>query len=215
MWKQICLIAGFLLMGALCAACQRKQAIFLTEQEISSEEEIGIAGTDGLSVEDTEWTGISATENVVDVAEEAYVAVYVCGAVNEPAVYYLNKGALKQDALDAAGGFAEGAATAYVNLAEQVTEGEKIYFPYAEELTESLLLTEGSGKDAEIDGKINLNTATIGELMTLPGIGESKAAAIIQYREEHGAFKSPEDIKKISGIKDGVYDKIKDFIVAN
>lgn len=197
MWKQICLIAGFLLVGWLSAACQRKQAVFVTEQEISSEEEIGIVGTDGLSV------------------EEAYVAVYVCGAVNAPAVYYLDKGALKMDALDAAGGFAEGAATAYVNLAEQVVAGEKIYFPYEEELAEPFLFTEENGKSEAADGKINLNTATISELMTLPGIGESKAAAIIQYREEHGGFKNPEDIKNITGIKDGVYNNIKDFIVVN
>ncbi len=62
------------------------------------------------------------------------------------------------------------------------------------------------------DGRVNLNTATRDQLMTLPGIGESKADAIIAYREEHGAFASIEEIQNISGIKDGVFSQIKDFI---
>ena len=65
----------------------------------------------------------------------------------------------------------------------------------------------------EADGRIDLNSATAAELTSLPGIGESKANLIVQYREEHGAFQSPEDIKQIQGIKDGVYNQIKDLVV--
>ena len=62
------------------------------------------------------------------------------------------------------------------------------------------------------DGKVNINTADAKTLMTLPGIGESKANSIIKYRENKGNFNSIEDIKSISGIKDGVYNKIADYI---
>lgn len=141
-------------------------------------------------------------------------AVYVCGAVVNPGVYYLNVEAIKQDALEAAGGFSEGAANSYVNLAQKISDGEKIYFPYEEELKDGISL-EASEKDVstEDDGKVNLNTATKEQLMTLPGIGESKANAIIQYRDEHGKFSSLEEIKNINGIKDGVYNQIKDCAI--
>lgn len=62
------------------------------------------------------------------------------------------------------------------------------------------------------DGKVNINTADVAQLQTLSGIGETRARAIISYRESHGAFQRIEDIKNVQGIKDGVYDKIKDDI---
>ena len=70
----------------------------------------------------------------------------------------------------------------------------------------------GSGTDEKSGGLVNINTATRDELMTLPGIGEAKADMIISYRDEHGCFNSIEDIMNISGIKTGVYNKIKDRI---
>ena len=62
------------------------------------------------------------------------------------------------------------------------------------------------------DGRINLNTATQEELMTLPGIGEAKAKSILAWREDHGSFEQIEDIMKIEGIKEGVFSKIKDYV---
>ena len=62
------------------------------------------------------------------------------------------------------------------------------------------------------DGKINLNTASKDQLMTIPGVGESKADSIIAYRQEQGMFQSTEDVMNISGIKEGMYAKIKDYI---
>ena len=63
-----------------------------------------------------------------------------------------------------------------------------------------------------ISGKVSLNTATLDELMTLPGIGESKANAIIKYREEVGAFQNIEELKEVSGIGDTIFDQIKENI---
>jgi len=155
---------------------------------------------------------VSGTEDYVPDAE--FVSVYVCGAVVSPGVYELESTDIKEKALEMAGGFTEGAATTYVNLAESVKAGEKIYFPYESELEARDFSEDINISDEESD-KININTATKDELMTLSGIGESKAEDIITYREEHGGFKSIEEIMNINGIKEGVYNKIKDSIVVN
>lgn len=140
------------------------------------------------------------------------VPVYVCGAVVKPGVYYVETDSLKVDALDMAGGLLEDGALDYVNLAEAITEGEKIYFPYKDEVTGGMDLMQGES-DQESNGKVNINMATKEELMTLPGIGESKAEAIIRYREDNGPFRDIQDITNISGIKEGVYNNIKEHII--
>ena len=70
-------------------------------------------------------------------------------------------------------------------------------------------------KDTENDGKVNLNTASEEELQTLSGIGETRAKSIIEYRENNGGFQSIEDLMKVEGIKEGVFEKIKDRITVN
>ena len=105
-----------------------------------------------------------------------------------------------------AGGFSEDADRTYINLADSVKDGQKLYVP---KLGEVLPQEQAGGIEA---AKININTATSQQLMTLPGIGESRAKDIIDYRQKNGKFKSISDIKKISGIKDAAFDKIKDLI---
>jgi competence protein ComEA len=135
--------------------------------------------------------------------------VYICGAVANPGVYELTGGSRICDALDAAGGFSENAGTTYLNLAEFVSDGQKIYVPTQEELTVELAAEEEAAAD---DGRININTASKEQLVTLPGIGDAKADSIIAYRTEHGAFSTIEEIMEIPGIKEAVFSKIKDFI---
>lgn len=142
------------------------------------------------------------------------IPVYVCGAVNAPGVYYLPVGSLKKDALDMAGGFIDDASREYVNLAETISEGEQIYFPTLSEIETWNPIYTMSGDSGE-DGRIPINSATKEQLMTLPGIGESKATAIITYRKQYGPFKQAEDLLNVSGIKDGVYQRIKDYIVVD
>ena len=72
--------------------------------------------------------------------------------------------------------------------------------------------TETASETSQEDGRININTAGVEELTTLKGVGESRANAIIAFREEHGSFENPEDIMQIAGIKEGIYAKIKDQI---
>ena len=111
------------------------------------------------------------------------------------------------DALELAGGFAENADTCWVNLAQTPEDGEKIYFPTIEE---GASLSE-AGEERE-KSLVNLNTAGKQELSTLPGIGESRAADIIDYREEKGKFQNIRDVMKVPGIKQALYDQIKDKI---
>lgn len=153
-------------------------------------------------------------EEVVGAAEQSgeeapsAISVFVCGAVKCPGVVELPEGSRVNDALEAAGGFAEDAAKEQVNLAAKVSDGEKLYFPTCEEAASAA--EEKSG-----DGLININTASAEELCTLPGIGASRAADIIRYREREGVFVTCEDIMKVTGIKNSVYDKIKDRIKVN
>ena len=143
-------------------------------------------------------------------AEEAapqMVYVYVCGEVQEPGVVEVPEGSRAEEALRLAGGMTEQADPFYVNLAETVTDGQKLYFPTTEE-AEKL---EASVKAAE-EGLVNINTASAEELCTLPGIGASRAADIVRYREQNGAFQAKEDIMKVSGIKQNAYDRLCDKI---
>ena len=136
------------------------------------------------------------------------ICVYVCGAVMEPGVVEIPEGSRAEDALLAAGGFREDAGREAVNLADWVTDGQMLYFPTAQEAEERTAETNGNGDG----GLVNINTADAAQLCTLPGIGESRAADIIAYREKNGGFASCEDIMKVPGIKTGAYEKIRDKI---
>lgn len=151
----------------------------------------------------------SMSPNNIQSIQETTIQVYVCGAIVSPAVYEMSVTARVVDVVEAAGGFTEDANKIAVNLAKQVSDGEQIYIP---SIDEEIALPSISSQDNPTGGKININTATLEELMTLPGIGQAKAVSIITYRETSGRFQTIEDIMNIEGIKEGVYQKIKDMI---
>lgn len=146
--------------------------------------------------------------------------IYVCGAVNAPGVYPIHEDMRVYEAIALAGGFSEQADIQWLNQAEAVHDGQRLYVFTLEEtqnlqdigVADGAAALDGGSETVQGDGRVNLNTASRSELMTLPGIGETKADAIVQYREEHGAFQSIEEIQNISGIKSGVFEKIKDLI---
>ncbi len=141
------------------------------------------------------------------------VYVYVCGAVNTPGVYELSREARVFEAVQAAGGMAQDASAESVNLARTVADGEQIYVPTEEEArTQEKGVGEESTATGTEQGKVNINTASKEELMTLAGIGEAKAESILKYRDEHGSFRSVEELMEIEGIKEGVFGKIKEDI---
>ena len=164
--------------------------------------------------------------------EEKTLVVHICGAVSAPGVYELPAGSRIIDAVEAGGGFLPEAEEACCNLAEEIVDGCQIYImtksescadgqtekkagiqtsPDSDMQTTDRNVRSNSAPALE-NGLVNLNTADIAALMTLPGIGESRAKAIISYREQHGAFAKIEDIMKISGIKQAAFSKIKDKI---
>ena len=147
---------------------------------------------------------MSSTSAAASSAEEATetVWVYVCGEVVSPGVYQLNAGSRVKDAIDLAGGLSLDAESTAINQAQKLKDQDKIVIPAKN-------AQEGSATGS---GLMNINTATRDQLVTLPGIGEAKATAIISYRESHGGFKSVEELQKIEGIKSGVYNKIKDSV---
>lgn len=154
------------------------------------------------------------TQSVEEESEtNAFIYVQVCGAVNAPGVFELEENARVFQALEEAGGLRDDADETLLNQAATLTDGQKIYVYTIEEAKELEVKNEASQSDG--NGLVNINSATKEELMTLSGIGESKAEAIISYREESGGFSSIEDLKNISGIKDGVYSKIADKICVN
>lgn len=143
--------------------------------------------------------------------EETSIYVDVCGAVKYPGVYELAGEARVFEALERAGGILEEACTEAVNRAEKLEDGQKLYIPTREEW-ESRLQDGMEPEEPVSDGLVNINTADVAKLCSLPGVGESRATAIIQYREEHGGFGSIEEIQNVPGIKNGIFAKMKDFI---
>lgn len=153
--------------------------------------------------------------------EPQEIYVDVCGAVARPGVYALDPGSRVFQAIETAGGFLPEAAGTYINQAQTLSDGQQIYVPTKEEAQEMSHTgqnnTAGSGSPSDSpqgseDAKVNLNTADADALMTLSGIGEAKAEAILAYREEHGGFSSIEEIMNVSGIKESTFSKIKDKI---
>ena len=167
---------------------------------------------DGVVHDGASFDGaVSETEAM----DPAFV-VHVCGEVVNPGIYELPAGSRIYEAVKAAGGFTENAAEESVNLASPIEDGVQIRI-YSKDEAETLAAGAApfDGFEASGEGKepvVNLNTATKEELMTLSGIGESRAEDIIRYREENGGFQNIEDIMKVSGIKDAAFQKIKDRI---
>ena len=153
--------------------------------------------------------------------------IYICGAVNEPGVFEMECGSILNDAVLLAGGLREDAPAERINLVYELNENISIYIPTRDELADGysgdpLIIrttdneyTWGTGTEEqtyeESSGLININTASKDQLMTLPGIGEATADAIIAYREET-PFTSPQDIMNVSGIGESKYNRIKDLI---
>lgn len=164
-----------------------------------------------------EWTAAPTSEAAAvqteEEAAEERIVIHVCGEVVSPGVYRLPAGSRVQDAVLAAGGMTAEAASDYLNLARLLEDGEKIVVPDRQEAS-SLAQAGDSGGGAETSpGKVNLNTAGLEELMGLPGIGEAKARAILDYRKTQGAFASVEDVMQVSGIGPAVFEKLREWII--
>ena len=137
------------------------------------------------------------------------IYVHICGAVINPGVYQVPAGTRVYQALELAGGSSDDAYLSGINLADKLADGQKVYIPAEGENAEGILSIDSGGVQSVM---ININTASEAELMTLPGIGQSRAKDIINYRVKNGLFESIDDIMKVSGIKEAAFEKIKDLI---
>ncbi len=151
------------------------------------------------------------------------IVVHVAGAVNRPGVYRLPRESRLTDAVDRAGGLQPNADAEALNLAARLMDGDKIVVPFAGQAVSDVIQRSSaslpdsaaiSADDLEVF-PIDLNNATQEELLHLPGIGPSKAADILAYRQQNGPFLRPEDIMKVPGIGDSTFDQIREFIIVS
>lgn len=218
----IALVVCVCLMLAACS--ENSMSLDLSETEAVrsiSEEETA----QEQSEEETESLPIAELNINEDETEKKTILVHVCGAVGYSDVYELEEGSRVVDAVRKAGGFNEAAASNYLNLADVVYDGMKIYIPTVKEVEEgnvpetivtasSTELVRGdsanddTGQKEQTGSKVNINTAAAQQLMTLSGIGEKRANDIVQYREANGCFNSIEEIKNVTGIGDSIYNNI-------
>ena len=219
-----------LLFLSLFASCKsRDEGLVAVYEDETVASDLSDDVTDG----ETEREGESATESEsetetvtlqvddgsidTDSAVIKDIKVYVCGAVQRPDVYEISADSRIVDAVSAAGGFAIDAYPEAMNLAETVSDGSRIYVPTKEEVDALAVVYSDTGSGSgdtmsDSTGRVNINTATLEELTTLPGIGDTRARAIIDYREQNGAFGNIEDIMQVTGIKEKSFSKIKDSI---
>ena len=155
------------------------------------------------------------------------VSVYICGEVINPGIYEAPKGVMLNDIIEDAGGLTDEASVNNINFVYQITCNMSIYIPSKAETANGFSGgdiirqdgvyvwggQQGSGSDAGSTSIsiVNINTATVEELKTLPGIGGVTAQAIVDYRAKN-PFKTVEDIKNVTGIGDSKYNRIKDYI---
>ena len=163
-----------------------------------------IISSNKVEIEDDENLDTSKEESL----DDEYYYVDIKGCIKNPGVYKLVKGSRVKDVIELAGGLTSDSDTSNINLAK-IIEDEMVININS--------VNDNSGNNYSMNSNnlsdlININTASLEQLMTLSGIGESKAKSIISYREENGNFKAIEDITKVSGIGQALYEKIKDYI---
>lgn len=232
MRKMIQGLAAVLLFGLFFCpvGCSRRANVYTAGLETERVQEM-------QNADETVVSEANASDNA---SQEPAGYVFVCGAVTAPGVYPFHEGMRIFEAVELAGGFAAGADEDWLNQAQTLADGQRLYV-YTKKETQELKEAQASGEisgaagnsagqlqtfgvtgdDAgetpaaaggDASGKVNINTADMTELMTLPGIGEVKAQAIVEYREAHGGFSSTEELKEIPGIKQAVFSKIEDQI---
>jgi len=151
------------------------------------------------------------------------IVVHVSGAVAQPGIYHLPAQARVQDAIESAGGLLPGADEHALNLAAFLEDGQKLHLPHQEQLPTPKAPTAAQPPPAQVISStaaadvashqlININTASLEELVTLPGIGPDKAGKIIAHREEYGPFEDITAIQEVSGIGPATFERIKELI---
>ncbi|MBN2072539.1 MAG: helix-hairpin-helix domain-containing protein [Actinobacteria bacterium] len=149
---------------------------------------------------------------------EEKIYIHICGEVAEPGVYLMEPGSRVNDAIRMAGGATESAFLPALNLVQKLCDGQKIYIPSQNEVSSGgswavdYIDTGVPGNTGSTNLLVNINTAGIDILQSLPGIGPAIAANIVDYREKHGSFGTIEELERVDGIGPKKYEKIKDLV---
>jgi competence protein ComEA len=185
--------------------------------------------TESIFVEDTENTDTSnnnvknnsiSTNNkgATIPIKDKNIVVEIKGEVKKPDVYTLNENAIIKELIEAAGGLTENADLSNINRAKKLQNHELVYIANKNDITKESRNTNTNSESNTSNSQgisntiVNINTATIEQLKTLNGVGDSKAKSIIEYREQNGGFKSKEDIKNVTGIGEKMFERIKEQI---
>lgn len=236
----VCVMVFILLSGCAAHGQTSEDVRFvddLSESILQVEEETQVEGQPQEHDENTSDLPSAQDDPQAESDEsggKAAIYVDVCGAVISPGVVRMPEGSRVFEAIEKAGGLGQDADGSYINKARILSDGEQIYVPTKEETASSAFhrtdghtgtATDGTAgttgesgigssrsQGVSADGKVNINTADSATLQTLTGIGESRAEAIILYRETNGAFETIEDIMKVTGIKNALFNNIKNDI---
>jgi competence protein ComEA len=186
-----------------------KESIFV-DSEVSDESEAKSANKNLKSNNN----GTESKETTIPVKDKSIV-VEIKGEVKKPDVYMLDENAIIKDLIEKAGGLTENADISSINRAKKLQNHELIFIANKNETNienqnTNSNLTSNNKKDSS--KKVNINSATIEELKTLNGVGDSKAKSIIEYREQNGGFKTIDDIKNVTGIGEKMFERIKEQI---
>ena len=173
-----------------------------------------------LAFNNENYTEIETVEVFNTTAEETKketlktIKIHVSGEVNYNGILELEEGSRIDDAINQAGGITQKADINKINLAYELSDGQKLYVPSINDEENKEYVTESSGLEGEeqTEEKININKATQTELETLPGVGPSLALNIINYRKENGKFTSVDELKNVSGVGENKYEQIKELI---
>ncbi len=182
----------------------------------------------GKNLMESQASSPAPTDNIFEItlpnSSRPTITVYMTGAVKNPGVYTISEGSRVIDLIEKAGGGLPDANWEAINLAAIVHDQEKIHLPSKKEPSDTATpryIPSGkssshslpeNAKDRPSSEKVNINTATLQELMALPGIGKKTAEKIIRYRDENGPFQSPDDLKKVKGIGEKTFRKLADLI---
>jgi len=164
----------------------------------------------------TSLTLVTVTPNLTPepTATLHLIQVHVAGEVVQPGLYHLPEGSNVQEAIEAALGASENAGLDLINLATILNDGQRITIPPKTDHQDNVEVPQRSS-GLQVNSLININTANQEELESLPGIGEVKARAIINYRTQNGYFLNLEELMKVEGIGQKTFDQLKELITIN
>lgn len=213
-WQALIILLISLILGLIISL------FFLTQSFRGKETDQGTDLIEELMNEDEEDILSEESEASTDKEEQIAeslkeIIVDIKGQVKIPGVYHMEEGSRIIDVIEKAGGLLDESETTAVNFAQLLSDQMVIYVPkIGEDIpVESTISQEIAEGGEQEQSKININEADKEALMTLNGIGDSKAENILAYREENGLFKSIEDIKNVSGIGEATFNNLKDSIV--